>query len=301
MSSDEVQTVAVRIESSPTALGGTVTAVVTVQGNPDRKVREVKAQLVRSAFHRYTQTNITDHGSHDSLSYEAVVITETLISSDRPGAPGEYLLSLQVPEDGLPSAVGQVAWSVRAVIDRRHGHDVTAEAPVQVLSGPERFTSEANDDPRHVGERCVDLKLSSPRTLRAGETVTGNVELRPTRAMTVTRIGVLFVRTTSDKSGLTGNVIAPQTLFEEPVHLQPGDTRSLPFDLTLLADAAPTVRGSLTTPRCHSMIAWEVGAQVTAVLSPDGKAADSFVFVGLNVYNTGGDSSRATSDEPSEP
>jgi hypothetical protein len=289
MSSEELQTVAVMTEPAPAVLGGTVSAVVTIMGEPDRKVRGARAQLVRTAIHRVTQTNVLDHGSHDSLLHEAVVITEVpVISSGGQVAPGEHVIRLHIPEDGLPSATDQVRWSVRAVIDRRHGADIQAESPIEVLAGPERFASEATSDARYKGERCIDLELST-RTLRPGWTITGNVILRPARAIEVTEVVVTFAVTLPVKKGLKGTAVAPQVLLNEHLGLQPGDTRKLPFELTLPADAAPTVRGSMTTPPCHSIISWDVGAEARSVPSGDDKTeANGFVYVGVNVYNADG-------------
>ena len=277
MSSGGLPTVAVTTQASPTVLGGTVNAIVTITGDPDRKVRAAKVRLVRTALHRYTNVDVVGHGSHDSLLHEEVVVTEV---------PGEHVVSLHVPEDGLPSATDQVKWSVRAIIDRRHGIDVKAEAPVEVLAGPERFASEATAETRYKGERCIDLELST-RTLRPGETVTGNVLLRPTRAMTVTKVAVTFALTTPVKKGLEGTAVAPKILLDEPLDLHPGDTKDLPFDLTLPDDAAPTVRGSMTTPPCHSIISWDVVAEARSDLSADDKTdLEGFAYLGVNVYNT---------------
>jgi hypothetical protein len=289
MSSQELQTVAVMTGPVPTVLGGTVSAVVTITGEPDRKVRGAKAQLVRTAIHRVTQTNVLDHGSHDSLLHEAVVITEVpVISSGGPVAPGEHVVSLHIPADGLPSATDQVRWSVRAVIDRRHGADIKAEAPIEVLAGPERFASEATSDPRYKGERCIDLELSA-RTLQPGQAITGNVILLSARAIKVTEVVVTFAVTLPVKKGLEGTAVAPQILLSEHFDLQPGDTRKLPFELTLPADAAPTVRGSMTTPKCHSIISWDVAAEAKAVPPGDDKTeANGFVYYGINVHNAGG-------------
>ncbi|MGC9962094.1 MAG: sporulation protein [Acidimicrobiales bacterium] len=278
---------AVTTGTAPTALGGTVRAVVTITGDLDRKVRGAKVQLVRTGLHRYTNVDVIGHGYHDSLSHEEVVTTEVpIISSDGKVVQGEHVVSLHVPEDGLPSATDQVKWSVRAIIERRHGLDVKAEAPIEVLAGPERFASEASAEARYKGERCIDLELST-RTLRPGETITGNIVLRPTRAMTVTKVVVTFTVTMPVKKGLEGKAVAPQSLLHEPLDLQPGDTRNVSFDLTLPADAAPTVRGGMTTPPCHSIISWDVGAEAECAFSADDKTTtDGFVYLGINVYNT---------------
>ncbi len=287
MSSGGLPTLAVTTETSPTVLGDTVNAIVTITGDLDRKVRAVKVQLVRTALHRYTSVDVLDHGSHNTLLHEEVVITEMPITSpDGKVVQGSHAVSLRVPEDGLPSATDQVKWSVRAIIDRRHGVDVKAEAPVEVLAGPERFASEATAEARYKGERYLDLELSN-RTLRPGETITGNVVIRPTRPMTVTKVAVTFVLTISVKKGLEGTAVVPQILLDEPLDVQAGDTKNLPFDLTLPDDAAPTVRGGMTTPPCHSIISYDVGAEAEASLSADDKTGtEGFVYLGVNVYNT---------------
>jgi hypothetical protein len=288
MSSGGVLTVAVTTQTSPTVLGGTVNAVVIITGDPDHKVRAAKVRLVRTALHRYTNVDVVmGHGSHDSLVHEDVVVTEVPIAfSDGKVAPGEHVVSLHVPEDGLPSATDQVKWSVRAIIERHHGIDVKAEAPVEVLAGPERFAIEATAETRYNGERCIELELST-RTLRPGETITGSVLLRPTKAMTVTKVAVFFTVTIPVKKGLDAPVVAPKVVLDEPLVLQRGDAKDLPFDLTLPDDAAPTVRGSMTTPPCHSIISWDVGAEAWCVLSADGKTdTKGFVYLGVNVYNT---------------
>ena len=106
--------------------------------------------------------------------------------------------------------------------------------------------------------------------------------------MTVTEFVATCAVTTPVKQGLEGNAVAPQILLDEPVDLQPGDTRNFPFDLTLPDEAAPTVRGSMTTPPCHSIISWDVGAEAKSVLSGDDKTGSrGFVYLGVNVYNTG--------------
>lgn len=286
MASNGLQTVAVTTDLSSVDLGDSVTVIVRIDGDPDRKVHGAKVQLVRNAAHRYTMTDLTDRKAHKHFDFEDAVITETRICSDRESTPGEHVVSLGIPADGLPSADGQVSWSIRAVIERHLGHDVSSQVPIQVLAGPERFASEATDEPRYVGDRCVEIDVST-RTLRAGETITGTVTLSPDRSITVTYIGVVFARTTSLEEGLKGHFLAPQMLQDQSLQLDPGDRRSVPFEVTLPTDAAPTVRGSLTTPHCHSAVAWEIGAHVTIGPSAeDAPPTDSYMFLGLNVYNT---------------
>ncbi len=104
--------------------------------------------------------------------------------------------------------------------------------------------------------------------------------------MKVTEVVVTFVVTLPAKKGLEGTAVAPQILLNDQLDLRPGDTKNLPFELTLPADAAPTVRGSLTTPPCHSIISWDVGAEAKCVATGDDKTeADGFVYLGINVYN----------------
>lgn len=286
--SEDLQTVAVATGPSPAVLGDLVTAVVTITGDPDRKVTGAKAQLVRTALRRFTQTNVLSRGYHDSLVAEETVVTEAAlipVGGDVP--PGEHTVSLRIPPDGLPTASDQVSWSVRAVITRRHGADIRAQSPVEVLAGQDRFAAEATSDIRYKGERCVDLELTG-RTLRPGQAITGTVTVVPERAVTVTEILATFVVTLPGKKGLEGKAVAARILLDEPVDFRPGEKREFPFELTLPADAAPSVRGSQTTPPCHAIVSWDVGAHVRCAPTGEGKSGtDGFAYLGINVYNAG--------------
>ena len=219
------------------------------------------------------------------MSDDVVVSEAPLTDPSGKVVPGEHVVSLALPDDALPSATKVVWWSVKAVIDRRHGIDVKAHAPVEVLAGPERFADEATGEARHVGEDCLELELST-RTLRPGEAITGNVLVRPARGMTLTAIFVGFTRTVATKDGTDTTAVVPQRLLDEPLDLEAGDTRKYPFDLTLPDDADPTVLGKTTTPPCSSHIAWVVTAVAEPVRSPDDRG-DTKPGVGLdvNVYN----------------
>jgi hypothetical protein len=284
--SEDLQTVAVATGPSPAALGDIVTAVVTITGDPDRKVTGAKAQLVRTALRRFTQTNVLGHGSHDSLVAEEIVVTEALmIPVGGNVTQGEHTVSLRIPPDGLPTASDQVSWSVRAVITRRHGADIKAQSPVEVLAGPDRFATEATSDIRYKGERCIDLKLTD-RTLRPGLAITGTVIVRPERAVTVAQVLATFVVTRPVRKGLEGKAVAPATLLDEPADFRPGEKREFPFELTLPEDAAPSVRGSQATPPCHAIVSWDVGAHVRCAPAGEEKSGtDGFAYLGINVYN----------------
>jgi hypothetical protein len=276
----------VTAESPSTVPGGTVNAVVTITGDPDEAVRGATARLVRTALVKVTETNVLSHGYHDSLLSDDVVVAEAPLRDSRGRVlPGEHVVSLALPADALPSATKVVSWSVRAVIDRRHGIDVKAKAPLEVLVGPERFADEATTEPRYVGERCVDLELPT-RTLRPGEALTGNVVVRSTRAMTLNEVFVGLARTVGTAKGHDTTAVVTQGLLDEPLVLEAGDTRTYPFDLTLPDDADPTVLGQATTPPCASHIAWAVTAVAEPVRSPDERYdTKPGVSVSLNVYN----------------
>ena len=281
----------VTVESPVTTPGGTVHAVVTITGEPDRKVRAATVRLLRNALSKVSLTNVTDHGSHDSFLGHDVVIAETpLTDSSGQVLPGEHAVSFALTADALPSAPNFVAWSVEAIIDRRHGIDVKAHAPFEVLSGPDLFVDETTSDPIQVDGPGVELELPV-RSLRPGDTIAGNVVLRPPEPMTITRLIVAYVWSVGTATGHHPTQIDPVTVLldehvDTPLDLQAGDTRTFPFELTLPDDALPTVLGPHSTPPCFSIISWNVVAVATRVLSPGeigtGKSA---INLGINVYN----------------
>lgn len=281
----------IRAESPVTVPGGTVRAVVTITGEPDHKVRGATVRLVRNALYKVSVTNVSGRGSHNDLVHNDAVIAEVpLTDSTGRVVPGDHAVSFALPDDALPSAPKYVSWKVEAVIDRRHGIDVKAQAPVEVLSGPELFADEATSGAIPIDGPGVELELPM-RSLRPGETITGKVLLRPEQPMTVTKVTVNFNRCVGTAKGHDFRGIAPFNVLlddavDEPLDLRSGDTRTFPFELTLPEDAEPTVRGPSTTPPCSSVIYWTVVAIATHVRSPgekgDGRPA---VQLGINVYN----------------
>jgi sporulation-control protein spo0M len=281
----------IKAESPVTVPGGTVRAVVTITGGPDHKVRGATVRLVRNALYKMSVTDVTDHGSHNTLLDNDAVITEVpLTDSNGQVVPGDHAVSFALPDDALPSAPKYVSWKVEAVIERHHGIDVKAQAPVEVLSGPELFADEATSEAVPIDGPGVELELPI-RSLRPGETITGKVIVRPERAMTVTRVTVNFNRCVGTAKGHDFTGIVPFRVLlddavDQPVELRTGDTRTFPFELTLPEDAEPTVRGPSTTPPCSSVIFWTVVAIATHVLAPgekgDGRPA---VQLGINVHN----------------
>jgi hypothetical protein len=285
VSPKDLQTVTVTTQS-PSTEGGSVNVVVVITGQPDDAVRGATAQLVRTALYKVTDTNVVSHGYHDSLFSEDVVVAEASLT-DPAGRvlPGEHAVTLALPPDALPSATKVVWWSVRAVIDRRHGIDVKARAPVEVLAGPERFADEATSQARYVGEHCVQLEAPT-RTMRPGEAISGNVIVGPTRAMTVGKLFVGLARTVGTKDGYDTAAAVTQSLIDESLDLQAGEIRKYPFTLTLPDDADPTVLGRSTTPPCDSHVAWALTAVAEPLRAPGDKYADKpGVSVGVNVYN----------------
>ena len=204
MSSDELQKVVVTAGPSPTVLGATVNAVITITGDPDRRVRGARAELVRTAIHRVTRTNVTDHGSHDSLLQEEVVIAEApIISSGEKVVPGEHAVSLRIPPDGPRRRT--VRCGGRSGRSSTGGTAPTSGRKHRSRCSQARSASRARQPPKSATRASAASTLSfPPARCRPGQTITGGVILRPERAMTVTEVVVLFVVTLPAKKGLRG-------------------------------------------------------------------------------------------------
>src|ERR1700721_2386290 len=202
----------VTAESSSTTTGGTVNAVVTVTGDPDEKVRGATARLVRTALRKTRETNVFwGHGYHDEIMPHDVDVAEVpLTDSGGKLATGNHVVSFVVPDDALPSAPKVVSWSVKAVIERHHGIDVKAEAPVEVLAGPERFAAEATSEAWYDGERFLERELES-RSLRPGDVIRGRILVRPTRALILKNLFAGLARFI----GTDSEAVATQSFLDE--------------------------------------------------------------------------------------
>jgi hypothetical protein len=272
----------VTIAESSTLTGGIVNAVVTVTGDPDDKVRGATARLVRTALLKTRETDVFwGHGYHDEVLPHDVVVSEAPLG-DPSGklVPGNHVVNLAVPDDALPSAPKIVTWTVKAVIERHHGIDVKAEAPVEVLVGPERFAGQATSEAWYEGERFLDLQLET-RSLRPGDVLKGKILVRPTRALTLTSLVAGLARVV----GADGEGVVTQSLLGGQLELQAGDSRDYPFELTVPEDAPPTVLGSTTTPPCASRITWAMTAVSHLARTPGQESDKSSTAYELNIYN----------------
>jgi hypothetical protein len=271
----------VTTEPSSTMNGGTVNAVVTITGDRDDKVRAATARLVRTALRKTVETDVFWRGYHDEvLPHDEVVAEAPLTDAGGNLGPGDHPVSFTVPDDALPSAAKVVSWSVKAVIERHHGIDVKAEAPVQVLVGPERFAEVATSEAWYAGERFLELELHT-RSLRPGDVISGKILVRPTRALTLTSLIAGLARTVGTES----EGVVTKGVLDEQLDLQAGAARDYPFELTVPDDAQPTVVGSATTPPCASHISWVTTAVAHLLLAPGEYGERPSVACRVNVYN----------------
>ena len=282
MSSKDAQKMTVTTEPSSTTTGGTVSAVVTIIGDPDDKVRGATARLVRTALRKTRETNVfMGHGSHNEIMpHDDIVAEVPLADSSGQLAAGNHVVSFAVPDDALPSAPKVVSWSVKAVIERHHGIDVKAEAPVEVLVGPERFASEETIEPWYDGERLLELELQT-RSLRPGDVIRGKILVRPTQALTLTSLIAGLARVV----GGHGEAVATQSLLDEQLELQAGDARDYAFELSVPEEATPTVLGSDTSPPCASRITWATTAVAQLLRAQGHTSQKSSIACRVNVYN----------------
>jgi hypothetical protein len=169
--------------------------------------------------------------------------------------------TFRVPSWAPASSPEIARWSCRAVVERTV-RDIDAYGDFVVRVN----RAEATEDDGGVevimgdGETVIDIELVSS-VFVAGEVIRGQVRLTPTRNLPDGDIGVCWRRSREShpltRTPSRGQAIdGPNRAVAERVRLRAGEQITLPFELALPADAAPTANA------VHSSMRWSVHARL---------------------------------------
>lgn len=263
--------------------GEEVTAVVRVTGDPDDKVSGATAKLVCCE----TWMEVRSYANIPDAPYENNPLTVAAEVPVVPTGAGDHPLTLAVPPDALPTAQSHdfwdkaVDWRVDVVINRRHGFDPTAHAAFTVAAPADREAAEAQREPVVVGDPFFNVRLAS-RSVRSGGTVTGSVVIAAGQDMEVGAVEALLELHRQDGPDLPGGHLTwdrtktfRETTLAAALALAAGESKELPFELTLPADATPTLHTQ------HCSLEW-------SLVTTGGRSTDtarSVVSVPLQVHN----------------
>ena len=255
--------------------------LVTATVKPTRRIDKVSSATLQwgyTNFYRYHWAGRVDSvaaAANDTLYHLGEVGTNAGGDRDTDDWISVTEIALPVPDghfDGggatfrvpswAPASSKEIAsWGCRLVIDRA-GRDIDTTAEFTVRVG--RADVAADDGPLEVvmgaGETVIDIALSTP-VCTAGSPILGAVTLTPTKDLPDGDIAVCWQRhrqshplTRTPTSG--GSVDGPIVKLGNKIALRAGSPITIPFEIALPADAAPTASA------VNSSIRWYVAARL---------------------------------------
>jgi hypothetical protein len=255
----------------------TVQATVATDG-PIDKVSSARLDWGYTNFYRYHWAGRVDSAAaagNDTIWTAGQVGTNyggdrdtddwvSVIAEDVPIATGEFTggsSTFRVPSWAPASSSAIARWECRLTIDRA-GRDVDTHGEFTVRIGTADV--EAYVEPLEVvsgaAETVLDVVLSSP-VWRAGDTITGHVNLMPTSDLPDGDLAVSWQRDRESHPltrapGPGGQLDGRVVTLGKRIPLRAGVPVALPFEIPLPADAAPTAAA------VHSSINWFVQARM---------------------------------------
>jgi sporulation-control protein spo0M len=206
-------------------------------------------------------TESTDNEGHTSKSKtraDVIVATSQLTIAD---LATPFDVTFDVPASGPASADDLVEWCVRARIDRRRRRDPKTDAPLTVRATAESLA--------HVAGRPGGASSGAPVEVvvdqasgRPGDTISGRVQVRASERVKARAIEVRLRREHHDGVDRNAKNFGVVELLA-PVDLGAGEAHSLPFSISIPADASPTIDAR------HSSVKWFAEAALDMRLKKD--------------------------------
>jgi hypothetical protein len=255
----------------------TATATVTID-KPLDNVDSARLEWGYDNFYRYHWAGQADSAAaagngtlvtagQVGTNYGGESDTDDWVCVDRvdvPIAASEFTgtsASFKVPSWAPGSSPVLARWACRLVIERGGG-DVDTHGEFTVVIGTADV--EAVEEPMERvwgdGATAMDIVIPSP-VYRAGETISGNVVLRPQQDLPNGDVAVYWQRSREhhplEKHPAQGGVLDGRIVqLDKKIPLRAGAQFALPFELPLPGDAAPSGES------VHSSLSWFVAARM---------------------------------------
>lgn len=229
----------VELEVEPAELVAGEALVARVRlGAPDKKARAGRVELLYRNTYKYDTTD-ADGDTTTATSTEDVQIESVELGDEGPLQAGETTVELRVPATAPGTSPKSVDWLVRAVVDRRRGTDAKAQQPITVRVPAAPLKSWALG-PAACPSECAMAFDVPVRTARPGDTIAGTVTVTPSSPVSARGLKVRLRRVRYDRDGNTNQDVVQEAVVAEGVELAAGETRSVPFSLTVPPDAPPS-------------------------------------------------------------
>lgn len=189
--------------------GETIHAVVNVQGVKDLKIQSAKIALVsREEYeYKYERTTTDSDGSTSTEDETSTVTDEQKVweqqfsgeTTIKGGSTQNFEFNIPIPANAMPTVddgkILNLTWLVRTTLDRKLAGDVEDKQEIDVVAPPVAVPSGAGEFGVSNEPGEADMVLRLPKyTFALGETVSGELVIRPKKAFDATEIRVELVR-----------------------------------------------------------------------------------------------------------
>jgi hypothetical protein len=218
-------------------------------GELDRKAQGARLELGYRNTYREDDTDADGDRTTRTRTSDVLVAVEQVPVGDG-ASPGQLDAQLTVPADAPGTAAKSVEWFVRALVDRRHARDATAEQPLTVLAPADALGPWAQSAPK-VDGRCTFALDVSTRTVRPGDAITGTLTLTPHEEIAARAVRVQLERRREDPDRNVDSDDTTRVELRGEGVLAPGEQVTLPFEIVVPEDAAPSFRAEHNRQRWY--------------------------------------------------
>lgn len=235
--------------------GETVQATVNLESARELKVRAGHIALIAQEDFKYNYEETDSEGDRSSGSRWG----QTRHEMDRHDFLGEtvfpanthqtYAFTFVIPPTAPPSGNGSIfrlQWFVEAKLDRKLAVDVHGQANLIVLSVPpgQQVTAGEHGTSNHPNDAEIMFFLPGLEWA-PGQTITGELRIYPHKEFTANEVRVELVQHewVPREQGNVADTIAAKVKLAGKTALRADQLQRFPFQVTLPANAAPSLEG----------------------------------------------------------
>lgn len=240
--------------------GDTVRGKLVIENQNELKIQEGRIALVfkEESQYRYESTSTDSDGDEResvSLSWqkEEHVIAQSIIlhqGSIPAKSSKSFEFSFAIPANAAPTIEGgkivRAKWFVKATLSRKMASDYNEpiEIPVYDVAPVRQPNPREFGNSNEPGEAEMTLRLPGDEWAM-GETIAGELVINPKKSFDATEVRVELGRTESVPRDKGNQHYEPQAIkLAGGIKLQPGQTLTHPFRLTVPSARPPTMQTS---------------------------------------------------------
>lgn len=235
--------------------GETVQATVNLESARELKVRAGQVAFICQEDFKYSYEEVDSDGNRSQNSTwgqtrhlidQRDFLGETVFPAN---THQTYHFTFLIPPTDPPTSSGTIfrlKWLIEVNLDRKLSADVRGAAEMVVLSAPpgEAITPGEYGESNEPDQANLAFFLPGKEWL-PGQTIAGELRLYPHKEFTASEVRVELIQHeyVPYKDGNSANTVAAKVKVTGKTSLRAGQPQIIPFQITIPANAAPSVAG----------------------------------------------------------